>query len=99
MRFRIVFAAAVESHLRALCAADRARVLDVVERQLGDEPLRETRNRKPLRPNPLAPWELRVGSLRVFYEICSDSPETVRIVAVGKKRGNVLRIGGKEIKI
>jgi mRNA-degrading endonuclease RelE of RelBE toxin-antitoxin system len=99
MRFEIVFAAAVESHLRVLTAAERARVLDEIERNLGHEPLREARNRRPLRPNPVAPWELRVGALRVFYETGTDSPATVRIVAIGKKRGNVLSIGGKEIKI
>ena len=44
-------------------------VLDAIERQLVSEPLKESRNRKPLRPNPIAPWELRVGGLRVFYEV------------------------------
>jgi hypothetical protein len=36
---------------------------------LAHEPLVETRHRKPLRPNPLAPWEPCVGSLRAFYEV------------------------------
>ena len=63
------------------------------------QPLLETRNRKPLRPNPLAPWELRVGALRVFYEVLSQDPEVVRVLAVGKKQRNVLRIAGQEIKL
>jgi len=33
------------------------------------EPIVETRNRKKLRPNPLAPWELRIGKARVFYDV------------------------------
>jgi hypothetical protein len=34
----------------------------------------------------------------VFYDV-SEEPATVRVLAVGKKEGNVLRIGGKEIKL
>ena len=68
-------------------------------RHLADEPLVEARNRKPLRPNPLAPWELRVGPLRVFYEVTSEKPALVRVLAVGKKERSVLRIAGKEIKL
>ena len=61
------------------------------------EPLVETRRRKPLRPNPVAPWELSVGSLRVFYEVANDPRDTVRILAVGRKRRNAVVIAGKEI--
>jgi hypothetical protein len=63
------------------------------------EPLVETRNRKPLRPNPLAPWELRVGALRVLYEVPAGNPKVVHVLAVGKKHRNVLRIAGREIKL
>ena len=58
-----------------------------------------TRNRKPLRPNPVAPWELRVGALRVFYEVALNPSRLVRVVAVGKKERNVLRVGKREIKL
>lgn len=74
-------------------------MLDAVARQLSHAPLAETRNRKPLRPNPIAPWELRIGSLRVFYEVVPDAPEKVRVLAVGRKERSVLRIGGREIKL
>jgi mRNA-degrading endonuclease RelE of RelBE toxin-antitoxin system len=95
----IRFAQSVADHFRWLTAADRARVLDAIERQLVREPLIETRNRKPLRPNPLAPWELRVGELRVFYEVAADDPRVVRVLAVGKKERQILRIGGQEITL
>jgi len=42
---------------------------------------------------------LRVGALRVFYEVVSEDPEVVRVLAVGKKQRNVLRIAGQEIKL
>jgi hypothetical protein len=64
--YEIRFADCVHGHLAVLSAAERARLFDTIGRQLGQQPLIETRNRKPLRPNPIAPWELRVGPLRVF---------------------------------
>jgi len=99
MPFDIKVAADVREHLEALTARERSTALEGLERQLLHEPLVETRNRKPLRPNPVAPWELRIGSLRVFYEVIPVDPGVVRIVAVGKKKGNVVRIAGKEIKL
>jgi mRNA-degrading endonuclease RelE of RelBE toxin-antitoxin system len=71
----------------------------MIEKQLIYEPLVETRNRKLMRPNPLAPWELRIGDLRVFYDVGADEADTVRILAVGEKRGNKLFIAGKEIML
>jgi len=58
----------------------------------------ETKNRKPMRPNPVAPWELRIGILRVYYEIEAAEP-VVRILAVGVKERDVVRIGGEVIKL
>ncbi len=83
----------------ALTARERSTVMDTIKRQLLHEPLAETRNRKPLRPNPIAPWELRVGKLRVFYEVTPGGPAVVRVLAVGKKGQNILRIAGREIKL
>lgn len=97
--FEVRFAECVTEHLDALTRAERVRVLAAVTRQLVHEPLVETRNRKPLRPNPVAPWELRVGALRVFYEVASDTSNVVNVLAVGKKYRSLLRIGGREIKL
>ena len=97
--FAIEFAESVSGHLLALTRTERVRVLDAVEQQLGHEPLRETRNRKPLRPNPVAPWELRVGALRVFYEVALNPTPVVRVVAVGKKERSLLRVGKREMKL
>lgn len=99
MPYTVEFAESVEDHFRALTARDRATVLAAIDRQLLHEPLRETRNRKPLRPNPVAPWELRVGALRVFYEVVGAEAGVVRILAVGRKRRNVLTIGDEEIQL
>jgi mRNA-degrading endonuclease RelE of RelBE toxin-antitoxin system len=97
--YTVEFAESVEDHLRALTARDRATTLAAIERQLVHEPLKETRNRKPLRPNPVAPWELRVGELRVFYEVLDSDTGVVRVLAVGRKRRDTLMIGGEEIQL
>ena len=99
MPYAVEFAQSVEDHFRALTARDRTTVLAAINRQLLHEPLKETRQRKPLRPNPIAPWELRVGQLRVFYEVVGTEAGVIRILAVGRKRRNVLVIGDKEIRL
>jgi len=97
--YTVEFAESVEDHFGALTVRDRTTALAAIDRQLLHEPLKETRNRKPLRPNPIAPWELRVGQLRVFYEVVGADSGVLRILAVGRKRRNVLMIGGKEIRL
>ena len=99
MAYEIKFAESVKAQLKALTARERGKVLAAIQAQLVHEPLRETRNRKLLRPNPVAPWELRLGKLRVFYDVADDEPKRVYIVAIGEKRGNRLVIEGKEIKL
>jgi len=96
--YEIEFDEGVSRHLRALTARERALVLVAIERQLVYEPLTRTRNRKPLRPNAIAAWELRVGDLRVFYEVIRADGDVVRILAVGRKRRNVVIIAGKEYR-
>ena len=99
MAYTVEFAADVREHLDALTLPERSTALEAIELQLLHEPLVETRNRKPLRPNPIAPWELRVGKLRIFYEAAPGEPAIVRILAVGKKERNSLRIAGQEIRL
>lgn len=55
----------------------------------------ETQNRKPLRPNPLASWELRIDDLRVYYDVEEDPEQRVDIVAIGIKRRNRVFIAGE----
>jgi mRNA-degrading endonuclease RelE of RelBE toxin-antitoxin system len=97
--YQFEFAEAVKTHVAALTARQRTTVLDAIERQLVGEPLKESRNRKPLRPNPIAPWELRVGDLRVFYEVAASPASVVHILAVGIKDRNIVRIGGQEFQL
>lgn len=73
--------------------------MDAVDEQLAHHPTIETRNRKPMRPNPVAPWELRIGKLRVYYDVEEDPEPVVFIRAVGIKERNRVCIGGEVIKL
>lgn len=106
MSYRIEYSPDTIAHLQGLTARQRALVLDAVEQQLSHQPTVETRNRKPMRPNRLAPWELRVEECRVYYDVGEDpedvgeDPEpTVMVVAVGIKDRSRVIIGGEEIEL
>ena len=99
MAYDIEFAESVKEHLRHLTVRQRDIVLDGIEEQLQYEPLVETGKRRLMRANPVAPWELRLGNLRAFYEVPADEPNVVRVLAVGYKEGNRLFIAGKEVKL
>ncbi|MBE2233731.1 MAG: type II toxin-antitoxin system RelE/ParE family toxin [Anaerolinea sp.] len=99
MHFHIEYSPEVEDHLRTLTVRQQRLVLDAVDAQLSYEPTVETRNRKPMRPNPLAPWELRVGKLRVYYDVDDEQAFTVFVRAVGIKERNQVRIGREVIEL
>jgi hypothetical protein len=74
-------------------------VFDAVQERLSYQPGVETRNRKPMRPNPLAPWELRVEECRVYYDVVDEPEPVVTVLAVGiKVRARVI-IGGEEVRL
>ncbi len=95
MSYRIVYTRPALAHLRGLPARQRATVIDEVSQQLPYEPTVATQNRKPLRPNPLASWELRIGDLRVYYDVAEDPEPEVDIVAIGIKQRNRVYIAGE----
>ena len=84
--------------LRLFRKFDAKRIFEEIETQLAHQPEQETRNRKRLRPNKLAEWELRIGDFRVFYEVDVDNA-IVKIVAVGYKEGNKFFIRGEEYEL
>ena len=68
--------------LAALRKFDQTRIRDAMTDQLTSQPSVKTRNRKRLRPNRLAEWELRMGKYRVFSDV-DEEQELVRIIAIG----------------
>jgi mRNA-degrading endonuclease RelE of RelBE toxin-antitoxin system len=81
--------------LKSLKKNEQNEVLDDIDANLRHEPAIETRNRKRLRPNQTAEWELRIGQFRVFYDVY-EAVKIVSIEAVGLKIGSLLRFRGKE---
>ena len=75
------------------------RSLPAAARRLAYEPTVENRNRKRLRPNPVAPWELRVGHLCVYFDVEEEPRRAVTIQAVGIKDRSRLWIGGEEVEL
>src|SRR5438105_7335689 len=98
MAFTIEFSPHARDHLKQLRKRDQQILVDAIAVQLAHQPDQPTRHRKRLEDNPLAPWELRVGDFRVFYDVNADE-NFVAIVAVGKKSHNTLQIGGEEVQL
>jgi len=96
--YRIEYTKKALAHLAALSARERGTVADNVDRKLVHEPQVETRNRKVLRMNEVAAFELRLGELRVYYSVDEDERK-VLVEAVGVKDRGVVRIGGEEVDL
>ena len=94
MAFGVKFTPQALEHLRAYRKAEQKAIAGAIKRQLPHEPLVQTRNRKPLRDNPLSRWELRVGDHRVFYDV-DTSDQVVEVKAIGHKMHNRLFLGRK----
>ncbi len=94
--YAIKFSKPAYQHIDAFRRFDRNRILDNIKKQLIYKPNEETRNKKLLRENPLADWELRVDPYRVFYDI-DETKRIVRILAIGIKDREKIIIDGEEI--
>lgn len=99
MVYRIEYSPDAEQHIRGLTARQRTTVLDKVDEQLSREPTVESRKRRMLRSNPVAPWELRIGNIRVYYDTEEEPEPIVFIRAVGLKERNLVRIGREVIQL
>src|SRR6266540_3482679 len=92
--YEIEFTLDAGEDLEALRKFEQNQIIISIESQLKYEPTAETRNRKKLRPNETAQWELRIGRFRVFYNVYEEI-FIVSVEAVGFKIGNLLFIRGK----
>jgi mRNA-degrading endonuclease RelE of RelBE toxin-antitoxin system len=99
--YDIRFSGEADEHMGELTARQRATVLDAVDRQLLHEPTKDTRNRKRMQSDKapfIAPWELRVDELRVYYDVEEEPKAVVKITAVGIKVRNRVLIAGRGIE-
>jgi len=98
MKYTLEFVAEAVDDLKSFSKAAQVEILDAIARQLTEQPLQATRNRKPLRPGAKFSWELRIGRYRVFYDV-EEETATVSIVAVRHKEHNKLYIQGREVNL
>jgi mRNA interferase RelE/StbE len=82
MTFEIILAPAAAKSLRKLPAHDRAEVRDAIEVHLRHEPTKVSRSRiRRLRGLSQPQFRLRVGDIRVFYDVTETAVEILAIVA------------------
>jgi len=97
MKFDFTLVPSADEDLAYYKVREQRIILDAIGEFLGIDADVESKRRKQLRPNPLAPWELRMGDYRVFYEIRPEG--VVRVLAVGHKVHNELFIRGQRADI
>lgn len=82
MRHEILLAPEAVEDLRALKASVAATVRDALEAQLRHEPEKVSRSRiKRLRGLSKPQYRLRVGEVRVFYDVVGRTVEVLAVVA------------------
>jgi mRNA-degrading endonuclease RelE of RelBE toxin-antitoxin system len=81
MRYNIILAPEAANDLRRLNAHLRAEVRDALERHLRHEPTKISKSRiKRLRGLSRPQYRLRVGEIRIFYDVSKDAVEVLAIV-------------------
>jgi mRNA interferase RelE/StbE len=85
MRREIVFAPDADQALRTLRAYDRVAALETIEQHLRHAPTRTSRSRiKRLRDMRHPQYRLRIGELRVFYDVTPGQVEIIAVVTKAK---------------
>jgi len=85
-----------QEDIRYFKANQRRIITSNIRTFLTHNALSETNRRKPLEPNQIGSWELRIDNYRVFYDVEVD---TVFVTAVGYKEHNDLYIRGRKVTL
>jgi mRNA interferase RelE/StbE len=81
MRYEVILAPEAARAFRSLPANRRAEVRDALERHLRYEPTRVSKSRiKRLRGLSQPQYRLRVGEMRVFYDVTGEAVEVLAII-------------------
>jgi len=97
MSFAVVLAPEAVEDLRALTANIRATVRSVLETHLRHEPEKTSRSRiKRLRGLRRPQYRLRVGEVRVFYDVSGATVEVLAIVAKSEAESWLAQFGDPE---
>ena len=88
MRFEIILAPEAARALIGLRANWRAEVQDAIETHLRHEPRKVSKSRiKRLRGMSKPQFRLRVGEIRVFYDVTHEAVEVLAIVTKAEAQG------------
>src|SRR5213083_3750590 len=88
MKYEVVLAPAAAKAYRSLPAYQRAEVRDALERHLRYEPTRVSKSRiKRLRGLTQPQYRLRVGEVRVFYDVTREAVQVLAIVTKAEAAG------------
>lgn len=81
MRYEVILAPGAAGSFRSLPAYQRAEVRGALERHLRYEPTRVSKSRiKRLRGLRQPQYPLRVGEVRIFYDVTREAVEVLAIV-------------------
>jgi mRNA-degrading endonuclease RelE of RelBE toxin-antitoxin system len=97
LRFLIVLAPEAVEDLRSLKATLKAAVRQAIEKHLRHEPEKLSKSRiKRLRGLSKPQYRLRVGEIRVFYDVTSDTVEVLAILTKSEAESWLARFGNPE---
>ena len=94
-KYKISFTEEALDDLNWFKKNEQNEIRDGIYENLEHEPMVEARNRKKLRPNETAEWELRIGKFRVFYDV-AEAVRIVAIEAIAEKKSGSLFFQGEE---
>jgi mRNA interferase RelE/StbE len=97
MRYEIILAPEAIQDLKRLSARNRATVRDAIEKHLRLEPDKISKSRiKRLRGIRRPQYRLRVGDIRLFYDIVEDMVEILAVVQKSDAAGWFAELGETE---
>jgi mRNA-degrading endonuclease RelE of RelBE toxin-antitoxin system len=97
MKHEIVFAPEAVQDLDRLSARDRSTVRDVIEKHLCHEPEKISKSRiERLRGLSQPQYRLRVGEIRVFYDVVEQTVEVLAIVPKSQAAAWLEEMGERE---
>jgi mRNA interferase RelE/StbE len=97
LRFSIILAPEAVQDLRSLKANIRTQVRRAMEEHLRHEPEKVSKSRiKRLRGTSKPQYRLRVGEIRVFYDVTGDTVEVLAVVAKSEAESWLAQFGKAE---
>jgi mRNA interferase RelE/StbE len=94
MKYEIIFAPEAVQDFKRLSARDRSIVRDAIEQHLRYEPEKTSKSRiKRLRGISRPQYRLRIGDIRVFYDVVEPDVEILAIIPKSKATAWLEEVG------